>query len=321
VNCWRGAVALFLALAPGFASAQGYPSKPVRLVVPFGPGGVADITARLVAQQMSGPLGQQVIVENRPSAGGVVASSAVAQAAPDGHTLLFMTNGNAVSATLFRSLPYDTLQDFAPISTIAYFDLVFVARSGAPVDSIAGLIAQAKARPGRLFIATIAPGSTQNLAAELLKLTAGIEVDVVPFKNTPEVIGALRAGIADAGVEILAPVLGQIRGGVPRPLAVAGARRSALLPDVPTVAESGVAGYEATSWNGLAAPARTPLPVIERLNREVNSALAASDVRRRLLELGIEPRGGTPAALRAQLEADIEKWRRVIERAGIPRQG
>lgn len=317
----RWSIAVLLTLAAPVAAAQGYPSKAVRIVVPFGPGGVADITARLVAQQMSGPLGQPVIVENRPSAGGVIASSAVAQAAPDGHTLLFITNGNAVSATLFKSLPYDTLRDFAPISTIGFFDLVFLARPGAPVDSIASLLARAREHPGKLLVATINPGSTQNLAAELLKMTAGIDFDIVPFKNTPEVIGALRAGIVDAGVEILAPVLPQIRGGVLRPLAIAASRRSAILPDVPTVAESGVPGYEASSWNGLAAPARTPAAVIERLNREVNAAVAAPEVRKRLREIGIEGRAGTPSALRDRLEADTGKWRRVIEHAGIPRQG
>ena len=318
---FRCGIALVLVLAAAIAVAQGFPSKPVRILVPFGPGGVADITARLVAQQMSAPLGQPVIVENRPSAGGVVAASAVAKAQPDGHTLLFITNGSAVSASLFKSLPYDTARDFAPISTIGFFDLVFLARPGAPVDSIGSLLARAKAHPGKLLVATINPGSTQHLAAELLKMTAAIDVDIVPFRNTPEVIGALRAGIVDAGVEILAPVLPQIRGGVLRPLAIGASRRSAILPGVPTVGEAGVPGYEAASWNGLAAPAGTPAAIIERLNREVNAALAAPEVRRRLHGLGIEARAGTPKALRDQLEADIEKWKRVIERANIPRQG
>lgn len=314
-------LALWLAFAACAAAAQGYPSKPVRILVPFGPGGVADITARIVAEQMGNGLGQPVVVENRPSAGGIVASGAVAKAEPDGHTLLFITNGNAVSASLFKSLPYDTLKDFAPISSIGFFDLVVVTKPGAPVDSMARLLAQAKAHPGKLLVATIAPGSTQHLAAELLRMTAAIDLDIVPFKNTPEVIGALRSGIVDAGVEILAPLLPQIRGGVLRPLAIAASRRSAILPDVPTVAEAGVPGYEATSWNGLAAPARTPAAIIERLSREVNVAVSRAEIRRRLQELGIEARAGTPAALRAQLESDIEKWRRVIERANIPRHG
>jgi tripartite-type tricarboxylate transporter receptor subunit TctC len=317
----RALSALALALAAHFACAQGYPGRPVRIIVPFAAGGVADITAREAAQGMSGPLGQPVIVENRPGAGGVVASSAVAKAEPDGNTLLFITNGNAVSAALFRSLPYDTLRDFAPISTVGFFDLVLLGRPGGPVDSFASLVAHARANPGKLNVATINPGSTQNLAAELLRMAAGIDVQIIPYKGTPDVIGAVRAGAADVAVEILAPALGQIRGGVLKPLAVAAVRRSAILPEVPTVAESGVPGYEASSWNGLAAPARTPTAIVERLNRAVHAALAAPGLSKRLLNLGIEVRAGTPEALRLQLESDIAKWNRVIERAGIARQG
>jgi tripartite-type tricarboxylate transporter receptor subunit TctC len=317
----RVCVSFVLAFGAPLAAAQAYPAKPVRILVPFGAGGVADITARVVAQAMSGPLGQQVLVENRPGAGGVAASSAVAQAEPDGHTLLFITNGNAVSATLFKSLPYDTLTDFAPISTVGFFDLVFLARPGGAVDSIAGFVARAKAHPGKLNIATINPGSTQNLAAELLKMTAGIDAQIVPYKATPEVLLAVRAGDADLAVEILAPALAQIRSGALRPLAIAAARRSVILPELPTVSESGVPGYEASSWNGLAAPAKTPAAIVARLNREVNAAIAAPEVRQRLHDLGIEARAGTPGELRRQLEADIAKWRRVIERASIARQG
>jgi tripartite-type tricarboxylate transporter receptor subunit TctC len=289
-------------------------------VVPFGPGGVADITARILAEKMSGPLGQPVLVENRPGAGGVAAATAVAKAPPDGYTLLLLSNGNAVSATLFKSLPYDSVADFAPVSTIGFFDLVFVVKPGDARESMAAWIARAKANPGKLNIATINPGSTQNLAAELLRMTAGIDVQIVPYKATPEVVGAVLAGDADLAVDILAPLLGQIRSGAVRPLAVAAARRSAILPELPTVAESGIAGYEARSWNGLAAPAKTPAAVIERLNREVNAAVAAPGVARRLHELGIEPRAGTPEALRSQLVSDIAKWKAVIERAKIPLQ-
>jgi tripartite-type tricarboxylate transporter receptor subunit TctC len=298
--------------------AQNYPSRPVRIVVPFGPGGVADITARIVAERMSGPLGQPVLVENRPGAGGVAAATAVAQAAPDGHTLLLISNANAVSATLFRARTVDPVADFAPISTLGYFDLVLIARPGPERETLAGWLARARARPGKLNVATISPGSTQNLAAELLRMSAGIDVQIVPYKATPEVAGAVLAGDADLAVEILAPLLGQIRSGVLRAVAVASSRRSAILPELPTVAESGVAGYEATSWNGLAAPAGTPAAAIERLSREVGAALAAPEVSKRLRDLGIEPRAGTPEALRAQLVADIAKWRAVIERARIP---
>ncbi len=314
------AAAVSLPVAGGSAWAQSYPARPVRIVVPFGPGGVADITARILAEKMSGPLGQPVVVENRPGAGGIAAATAVARAPADGHTLLLVSNGTAVSATLFKSQPVDAVADFAPISTIGFFDLVFVAKPASAKDSMAAWIARARASPGKLNIATINPGSTQNLAAELLRMTAGIDAQIVPYKATPEVVGAVLAGQADLAVEILAPLLGQIRSGALRPLAVASARRSAILPELPTAAESGVAGYEATSWNGLAAPAKTPAAVIERLNREVNAAVAAPEVARRLHGLGIEPRAGTPDALRSQLVSDIAKWKTVIERAKIPLQ-
>jgi len=289
-------------------------------MVPFAAGGVADITARVLSQKMSETLGQQVLVENRPSAGGIVASEAVARAEPDGHTLLFITNGNAVSATLFKSLPYDTVNDFAPVSTVGFFDLVLAVDSASKIGSVRELIAVAKANPNKFNIGTINPGSTQNLAAELFKSMAGVDAQVVPFKATPAVIVALKGNDVQAAFEFLTPVLPQIKGGTLRALAVTSAKRFPGLPDVPTVAESGVPGYQASSWNGVAAPAKTPRPVIERLNREVNAALADPEVRKRLSALGVEVRSGTPEALRELLVSEIAKWRAVIERAKIPKQ-
>ena len=313
-------VAGTLAAVASAAGAQSYPARPVKLLVPFAAGGVADITARVLSQKMSGTIGQQVLVENRPSAGGIVASEAVAKAEPDGYTLLFITNGNAVSASLFKSLPYDTVKDFAPISTVGFFDLVLVVDSASKVGSVRELIALARANPSKFNIGTINPGSTQNLAAELFKSMAGLDAQVVPFKATPAVITALKGNDVQAAFEILAPVLGQIRGGTLKALAVTSDKRFAGLPGVPTVAESGVAGYQASSWNGVAAPAKTPKAVIDRLNREVNAALAAPEVRSRLQELGVEARAGTPEALRALLVSEIAKWKAVIERAKIPQQ-
>ena len=289
-------------------------------MVPFAAGGVADITARVLSQKMSETLGQQVLVENRPSAGGIVASEAVAKAEPDGHTLLFITNGNAVSATLFRSLPYDTVNDFAPVSTVGFFDLVLVVDTASRIGSVRELIAFARANPSKFNVGTINPGSTQNLAAELFKSMAGVDAQVVPFKATPAVIVALKGNDVQAAFEFLTPVLPQIKGGTLRALAVTSAKRFPGLPDVPTVAESGVPGYQASSWNGVAAPAKTPRPVIERLNREVNAALADPEVRKRLSALGVEVRPGTPEALRELLVSEIAKWRAVIERAKIPKQ-
>jgi len=316
----RWVVAGMLAAAASAAGAQNYPARPVKLLVPFAAGGVADITARVLSQKMSGSIGQQVLVENRPSAGGVVASEAVAKAEPDGYTLLFITNGNAVSASLFKSLPYDTVKDFAPISTVGFFDLVLVVDSASKVGSVRELIALAKANPSKFNIGTINPGSTQNLAAELFKSMAGLDAQVVPFKATPAVITALKGNDVQAAFEILAPVLGQIRGGTLKALAVTSDKRFAGLPGVPTVAESGVPGYQASSWNGVAAPVKTPKAVIDRLNREVNAALAAPEVRSRLQELGVDARAGTPEALGALLVSEIAKWKAVIERAKIPQQ-
>jgi tripartite-type tricarboxylate transporter receptor subunit TctC len=309
-----------LAVAATSTFAQGYPARPVKIVVPFAAGGVADITARVLSQKMGETMGQQVIVENRPSAGGIVASEAVAKAEPDGYTLLFITNGNAVSASLFKLLPYDTVNDFAPVSTVGFFDLVLLVDSASKIGSVRELIASARANPNKLNIGTINIGSTQNLAAELFKSMAGVEAQVVPFKTTPAVITALKGGDVQAAFEILAPVLAQIRGGALKPLAVTSDKRFSGLPEVPTVAESGVPGYQASSWNGVAAPARTPRAVIDRLNREVNAAVAAPEVRKRLQDLGVEARAGTPAALGALLVSEIAKWRAVIERAKIEKQ-
>src|SRR5215813_5463429 len=316
----RFTVAVLLALLAAAAVAQNYPSRPVRLLVPFAAGGVADITARVVTQEMSTAMGQQVLVENRPSAGGIVASEAAAKADPDGYTLLFLTNGNAVSVSLFKSLPYDTLGDFAPVSTVGFFDLVLVVDSASKIGSVRELVAYSKANPNKLNLGTINPGSTQNLAAELFKSMSGIDAQVVPFKATPAVVTALKSNDVQAAFEILAPVMAQIKGGALKALAVTSDKRYAGLPDVPTVAESGVPGYQASSWNAVAAPAKTPKAVIERLNREVNAAVKAPEVRKRLGELGVEARGSTPEALRELLVSEIAKWKVVIERAKIEKQ-
>jgi len=317
---FRSIGAVLLAATATAVSAQSYPARPVRLLVPFAAGGVADITARVVSQQMSAAMGQQVLVENRPSAGGIVASEAVAKAEPDGYTLLFLTNGNAVSVSLFKSLPYDTVGDFAPVSTVGFFDLVLVVDSASKIGSVRELLAYSKANPNRLNLGTINPGSTQNLAAELFKSMSGIDAQVVPFKATPALITALKANDVHAAFEILAPVMAQIKGGALKALAVTSDKRFAGLPDVPTVAESGVPGYHASSWNAVAAPAKTPKPVIERLNREVNAAVVLPEVRKRLGELGVDARGGTPEALHDLLVSEIAKWKAVIERAKIEKQ-
>ncbi len=313
-----GLVILFgLALA---VQAQPLSNRAIKIVVPFGAGGVADLTARIVAQKMADSMGQPVVVENRPGAGGVVAGDTVARAEPDGHTLLLMSNGTAVSAGLFKSLPFDTIKDFAPISTLGFFDIAVVVPQNSPYKTLAELLTFARANPGKLNFGTINVGSTQNLAAELFKTSANIQAQVVPFNGTPAVITALRGGQIDAAVEILSPVLPQINAGALHALAVLGERRSIALKDVPTAAQSGLPGFNVASWNALAAPAKTPKDIIARLNREVQLALNTPDVKKRLLDLNIEASAGTPAQLADLLAADIKRWADVIARAKIPMQ-
>jgi tripartite-type tricarboxylate transporter receptor subunit TctC len=316
----RSLVCTALAAAATLVQAQTYPSKPVRIIVPFGPGGVGDISARVLAQKMSDTIGQQVLVENRPSAGGIVASEMVARAEPDGHTVLLLTNGQAVSVSLFKALPYDAVNDFAPVSSLGFFDMVVLVNADSRLGSVGDLIAAAKANPGKLNIGTINPGGTQHLAAELFKSMAGIDVQTVPFKGTPAVLTALKGNDVQVAVEFIAAAMPQIKGGGLKPLAVTSSRRFSGLPDVPTVAESGVAGYEASAWNGIAAPAKTPTAIVERLSKEVNAALASPEVKERLQGLAVEARGSTPEQFRALLVSEIAKWKGVIERAKIERQ-
>jgi len=311
---------LSLLIFPGLVLAQSYPTKPVRIVLPFGPGGVADITTRTIAPKLSESLGQQVVVENMPGAGGIRAAEAVARAEADGHTILLLTNGNAVSQALFKSLPYDPVNDFAMISTVGYFSLVIVTGSNSPHKTLRDAIAAAKANPGKMNIGTITPGGTQHLAGELFRSTAGIDALVVPHKTTGEVIVAVRNGNVDLGVDFIAPLISQVKSGQLRALAVSAGKRFPGLPDVPTVIEAGVPGYDVASWNALAAPAKTPAAVIQRVRAELVKALSAPDVQSRFAELGVEPRPSTPEELRAFFVSESQRWARVVEAAKIPKQ-
>lgn len=314
------AAAALAALLPPLAGAQTFPSKPIRIVVPFGAGGIADLTARIVAQKLGEGLRQSVIVENKPGAGGVVAGEAVAKADPDGHTLLLISNGTAVSSGLFKALPFDALKDFAPVATLGFFDLAIISAANGRFKSLREMLFYAKANPGKINLATINIGSTQHLSAELLKTSAEVDFQVVPFNGSPAVLTALRGGQVDVAIEILGPMMGQIASKEIRPLAVMGFKRASRLVDVPTVRESGVTGFNVSSWNGLAAPANTPPQVIATLNREVGKALANPEVRKQLADLGVTTAGGTPDQLRYLLTSEIKRWSDVIVRANVPRQ-
>jgi tripartite-type tricarboxylate transporter receptor subunit TctC len=309
-------------VAPWLAAQGNWPARPIRIVVPFGPGGVADLTARAVGRKLGEQIGQAVVIDNRPGAGGVAAGQLVAQAEPDGSTLLLMSNGTAVSEGLFRKLPFDARKDFAPISLLGTFDIAVVVADNSRFRTLGELLAEARANPGKLNVATVAIGSTQNLAAELFKSTAGINLQVVPFNGTPAVITALRGGSVDAAVEILAPVKGQIAAKALRALATFGDRRATGLPDVPTAAESGgaLASLRVASWNALAAPARTPAPVLLRLNAELKKALASPQLKATLADLNVDARWSTPEDLGNLLASEIRRWSDVIARAKIPRQ-
>jgi tripartite-type tricarboxylate transporter receptor subunit TctC len=244
----------------------------------------------------------------------------VARAEPDGHTLLLLTNGNAVSQALFKSLPYDPVNDFAMISTVGFFSMVIVTGADSKAKTLQEAIAMAKANPGKMNIGTITPGGTQHLAGELFRSTAGIDALVIPHKTTGEVIIAVRNGNVDLAVDFIAPLISQIKSGALRPLAVTAGKRFPGLPDVPTVIEAGVPGYDVASWNALAAPAKTPRAVIERVHQELVKAVSAPEVQKRFADLGVDPRTSSPDALREFFVSESARWTRVVEAAKIPKQ-
>jgi tripartite-type tricarboxylate transporter receptor subunit TctC len=262
-----------------------------------------------------------VLIENRPSAGGIVAAEAVARGEPDGTVLLLVTSTSPTAAAFYKSLPFDTERDFAPVGMISTFGHVQLVAPNAPWRNLAEVIAAAKARPGSINLGSIAVGTAQHLSAELFRVMAGIQAEVVTYRSTPDLVNAVAAGDVHLAFETLPPVIGQIgAGGRVKALSISSPQRFPGLPDVPTAIEAGLPGYVAESWNGIQAPARTPPATVERINRELNRILAQSDIRERLLALGLVPQPGTPQALQSRLVEEIAVYRRVIEQAGIERQ-
>jgi len=310
-----------MSLAPLPSHAQGkYPDKPVKLVLPFGAGGVADITTRLVAEKLSEKLGQRFVVENSPGAGGITAARAVLQSPADGYTLAVLSNGTAVSVGLFKKLPFDPLKDFAPVSAMGYFDLIFVTNANGPYKTLGDFVKAAKEEPGQLNVGTIAAGSSQNLGAELFKSVTGLDFVIVPFKTSGDVLVALERNDIQMASEFYAALRGSLDAKKFIPVAVSGTKRGEYLPDAPTAAEAGVPKFEVTSWNAIFAPAGTPPDVIATLNKALNEVLADPEVKKKALELGIDARGSTPEDIQARLKDDIVKWTQVIEKAGIEKR-
>ncbi|MBV9563813.1 MAG: tripartite tricarboxylate transporter substrate binding protein [Bradyrhizobium sp.] len=319
-NALRMAVTLLAAMATTSVDAGAYPDHPVRIVLPFGAGGVADVSARIVADRLGERLGQRFLIENMPGAGGITAAKSVISASPDGYTLGLVSNGTAISAALFKRLPFDAATDFEMISMLGSFDLVFAVDAASPYKTLADFITAAKAAPGKLDIGTVTVGSTQNLGAELLKSAAGIDVQIVPFRNSPDIVVGLLRNDVQMMLDFPAAVKGQVDDGKLRLLATSGVKRSPSMPSLVTAAESSVKDYEVTSWNGLFAPHGTPPAIIAQLNATLKEVLAEPDIKQRLNDLGIESRPSSPEELMALFKADVKKWDAVILKAGIEKK-
>jgi tripartite-type tricarboxylate transporter receptor subunit TctC len=312
-------IALFtLAVAAFNASAQ-YPNRPIKLVNGFAAGGSSDIVARLIAQKLSVSLGQEVIVETRTGAGGVVANEFVNKAAPDGYTLILITGAYPVQPGMLKSLPYDPLTGFSFISTLTFYPFVFVTSPAAPQQSAEEFIKAARAAPGKLSLASAGIGTIHHLSAELFNALAGTDALHVPYRGGTGPITEIMAGRIDAMFETMTVTLPQVKSGKLRALAVTSKERSSFLPDVPVLAQY-LPGFDVTSFLGLAAPPGTPRPITERLNAEVRKALADADIKKRFADLGGEARGGSPEEMRDYIESEIGKWKRLIESRKIEKQ-
>ena len=310
---------LMLAL-PGAVRAQAYPAKAVHVIISFPPGSSTDIVGRVVTQKLSEYWGQPVLAENRGGAGGSIGTAAVAKAAPDGYTLLIDSSAHAVTPAIYAKLPYDTLKDFVDIAPLAGQPNVLVVLPGSPAKSVANLIAEAKANPGKINFASAGIGSGTHLNLEKFKLVTGIDVTHIPYKGTQEVITDLLGGRVDYYFAPISAALSNIRDGKLRPIAVSGARRSGSLPDVPTVAESGVPGFEFTLWFGVWGPAGMPADVVDKISKDVNRALADPGVRERLAKLGNDTMSMTPVEFSQFVRREVDDYARVIKAAGIKPQ-
>ena len=314
---WACAAAACLPAGRIHAAALDFPSHPLRMIVPYSPGGNADIMARLVAQQLARNVGQQVVVDNRPGANGIIGTELAVKAAPDGYTVVLVASSLATNPQLVKQLPYDTLRDLAPVSMVGSTPLILAAYPGLPAGSVKELVALAKARPGQLNYATSGHGSPANLAGALLNFMTGVDIVHVAYKGTAQAATDLLGGHVQLAYPSMTAVLPHVKSGKLKAIAMTGLKRSPLAPDVPTVSESGVPGYQASIWNGILAPSATPRPVLAKLNAELVRVLSAADSQERFAAAGADIAHSTPEEFRAFVIAEQVKWAKVIREAGI----
>ena len=312
--------ALALGMATVSATAQDWPTRPIRFIVGAGVGGGTDIITRIIAQPLSELLGQPIYIENRQGAGNIVAASTLVNAPKDGYTAYMMNNSHGVSAALFKSMPYDSVEDFAMVSLTGTAGLVLVTAPDFPAKDVKGLIAAARAAPGKYNFASVGTGTTQHFSGELFCQLAGVDIKHIPYRGTPAAVTALLQRDVQLTFELIQPVLGQIRSGDLRAVAVTSPQRDPMLPDVPTVAESGVPAFQVTSWYGLAFPSGTPRPIIDKMNAGLRDVLARAEVRKQLINLGATAQISTPEEMRQHIVNEIAKWGAVREKAGIAQQ-
>ncbi len=320
---WAARLALMLAALAAFASstaAQSWPTKPVKVVVPFGPGGPADIYGRILGQELSGALGQQFVIENKAGAGGTIGADSVAKAAPDGYTLLVTTNTLTTNETLLTHKPYALLRDLVPVAPVNSSDLVMVVTPSLPAKTLKEFIALAKAQPGKIAYASAGPGTPYHLAGELFKAMTGTDLLHVPHKNSGEARTDVMGGHVQMMFDAVTAMKGNIEAGQVRALATTGMTRSTVLPDVPTLNEAGVPGYEITIWIGIMAPKGTPQEIVDRLNAEIAKIVAKPEIKAAWAKQGAVPITMKPAEFGAFLHSDVEKWAKVMEKAGLQPQ-
>jgi tripartite-type tricarboxylate transporter receptor subunit TctC len=311
----------FAGLVAAGAAAQSYPAKPIRLVVGFAPGGSTDVTARIIAERLTSALGQQVIVDNRSGAGGNIGADIVAKSNADGHTVLMATTGvMAFNHYLYSKLPYSAEKDLAPVTQIGSLPLILTVPASLPAKSVKELVSMAKSQPGKYSFGSSGVGGATHVTAELFKALAAIDIVHVPYKGSGQMMADLLSGQVQIAFDQIASSIAHVKSGKLRALGISTARRSALLPDLPTIAEGGVAGYEATSWNGFAVRAGTPRAIMNRLQQETRKAIFAPDVKEKLFGLGIEPIGSTPEEFSAHIRAERDKWIPLFRKIGIKPQ-